>query len=75
MLYLSVAALGLNLGAAPAPVASRAAVSMGPIRVAVVGGGPSGACAAEIFAQASQAIPLPRHAHAPQRLWASGQYV
>jgi len=54
MLYLSIAALGLNFGAMRAPASARATVSMDldkPIRVAVVGGGPSGACAAEIFAK------------------------
>lgn len=52
------AVLGLQLGGAPAPQAARASqVSMQtlnrPIKVAVIGGGPSGACAAEIFAQVS----------------------
>jgi len=54
MLGLTTAALGLNLGAPPAAVTTRASASMNlgrPIRVAVVGGGPAGACAAEIFAQ------------------------
>jgi len=56
--FASFAALGLQLGGQPAPRASRAAASSiemaldKPIRVAVIGGGPSGACAAEIFAQA-----------------------
>ncbi|EOD18062.1 hypothetical protein EMIHUDRAFT_432259 [Emiliania huxleyi CCMP1516] len=52
---LAASALGLNIGATPAPSSSRGAVSMDlgrPLRVAVVGGGPSGACAAEIFAKA-----------------------
>eukprot|EP00965_Chrysotila_dentata_P219935 6191448-Pleurochrysis_carterae.AAC.1 len=52
----SVAALGMQLGGlAPAAHAHRAAIQMAldrPIRVAVIGGGPSGACAAEIFAKA-----------------------
>merc|ERR1712060_429902 len=47
---------GLQLGNQPAPQSHRSAdVAMGlgrPIRVAVIGGGPSGACAAEIFAKA-----------------------
>ena len=30
-----------------------------PIRVAVIGGGPSGACAAEIFAKVSRGLILP----------------
>ena len=71
MLYFSIAgALGLNIGASTAPSTSRAAVSMDlgrPIRVAVIGGGPSGACAAEIFAQVclppeQPLTPLPRRA-------------
>jgi len=63
---LAASALGLNIGATPAPSSSRGAVSMDlgrPLRVAVVGGGPSGACAAEIFAKASVAPPRP----APRR--------
>jgi geranylgeranyl reductase len=50
-----VATLWLQLGSQPAPRISRAAASaieMGPIRVAVIGGGPSGSCAAEVFAKA-----------------------
>merc|ERR1719379_2520695 len=55
---VSSSSLGLQLGSQPAAVSSRSAASsiamnLGrPIRVAVIGGGPSGACAAEIFAQA-----------------------
>jgi len=55
---VSSASLGLQLGSQPASVTSRSAASQiamdlgRPIRVAVIGGGPSGACAAEIFAQA-----------------------
>jgi len=52
---LSVAALGLQLGGQPVPRISRvSSVEMrDPIRVAVIGGGPSGACAAEVFADAA----------------------
>merc|ERR1719379_2390013 len=55
---VSSSSLGLQLGSQPAAVSSRSAASsiamdLGrPIRVAVIGGGPSGACAAEIFAKA-----------------------
>jgi len=51
-------ALNLMVGSAPAPnPVTRGAIAPAmaldrPIRVAVIGGGPSGACAAEIFAQA-----------------------
>lgn len=58
----NLAVLGLQLGAQPVPqvVARSSQVSMQtvnrPIKVAVIGGGPSGACAAEIFAQARTAL-------------------
>lgn len=53
--FLPSTAYSLVAGFAPAQQARSPAVSMAmdrPIRVAVIGGGPSGACAAEIFAKA-----------------------
>ena len=54
------AAAAYSLGSLPAhhaPISPTMAAVDRPIRVAVVGGGPAGACAAEIFAEARARLP------------------
>ena len=63
---LPTSAYGLLVGSGPAaaPSARASSATMAldrPIRVAVIGGGPSGSCAAEIFAKARCRPHTPAH--------------